>query len=143
MTLAVNIEGPDGLLANVVEGGSISFAPIPDEIVFNELGVNNQVYNYYQPLAGSRFILTGVVATADKDVVADATVIIYEATSPSETTVSKVLFQFVLLKNQQLVVPNFQVRVKPGVWVNAKSDDTDVHMSIIGHFVNFDSEKNS
>ena len=136
MTLAVNIAGRDGNLAAVVEGGSLSFAPIPDEIVFNELGVNDQVYNFYQPLAGSRFILTGVVAASDAQVAAaDSQVIVYEATSPTETTVAKTLFQFVLLKNQQLVIPNFQIKVKPGVWINAKASATDIHMSVIGHFV--------
>ncbi len=135
MSFPITIVGPDGKTANIVEGGSVSFAPLPDEIIFNELGVDNQVYNYYQPLAGSRFILTGVVATADKDVGADATVIIYEATSPEESTVAKTLFQFVLLKNQQLVIPNFQIKVTPDVWINAKTDDDDDHMSVIGHFV--------
>lgn len=106
-----------------------------DEIEFNELAVAAQAYNYYLPLAGSRFILTGVVATADKDVVADATVVIYEASAPDEATVDKVLFQFVLLKNQQLVIPNFSIKVSPGVWINGKTDDDDIHMSVVGHFI--------
>ena len=143
MPLAVNIAGRDGLLANVVEGGSISFAPIPDEIQFKLLDVNDTPYNFYQPLAGSRFILTGVVATAAAGVVGTSTVIVYEAVAPDTATVAKTLFQFVLLKNQQLVIPNFQLKVNPGVWINAKADDTDVHMSVVGHFVTFDAERNT
>lgn len=135
MSLTVRIEGGSGLLANVVEGGSLSFAPLPDEIEFKLLDVDNTPYNFYQPLAGSRFILTGVVATAAAGVQATSTVIVYEAVAPDTATVAKTLFQFVLLKNQQLVIPNFQIKVNPNVWVNAKADDTDIHMSVVGHFV--------
>ena len=119
----------------VGNGGTLTISAIFDVVEFNELAVADQAYNYYQPLAGSKFIFTGVVATADKDVVADATIVIYEADSPESTTVDKVLFQFVLLKNQQLVIPNFQIEVKPNVWINGKTDDDDIHMSVIGHFV--------
>lgn len=129
--IPVNIEG-----VTVAKGGTIPVSGLFDEIEFNELATANQAYNYYQPLAGSRFILTGVVATADKDVTADATVIIYEASNPESTTVDKILFQFVLLKNQQLVIPNFQIAVTPDVWINGKTDDDDIHMSLVGHFVN-------
>lgn len=129
--IPVNIEG-----VTVAKGGTIPVSGLFDEIEFKELATANQAYNYYQPLAGSRFILTGVVATADKDVTADATVIIYEASNPESTTVDKILFQFVLLKNQQLVIPNFQIAVTPDVWINGKTDDDDIHMSLVGHFVN-------
>tara|TARA_R110002126_G_scaffold1757_2_gene10557 strand:- start:3450 stop:3851 length:402 start_codon:yes stop_codon:yes gene_type:complete len=128
--LSVDIDG-----VTIAKGGTIPVSGLFDEIEFNELAVINQVYNYYRPLAGSRFILTGVVATADKDVVADATVVIYEASNPESTTVDKVLFQFVLLKNQQLVIPNFKIAVTPDVWINGKTDDDDIHMSLVGHFV--------
>jgi len=134
--LSVYLVDSSGKQVEVGAGGSLTIAPLFDEIEFNEMAVADQAYNYYLPLAGSKFILTGVVATADKDVVADATVVIYEADSPESTTVDKVLFQFVLLKNQQLVIPNFQIEVNPNVWINGKTDDDDVHMSVIGHFVN-------
>lgn len=134
--IPVYIVDSNGKKVTVGAGGTLSLAPLFDEIEFNELAVADQIYNYYQPLAGSRFILTGVVATADSSVQADATVIIYEASSPTSTTVDKVLFQFVLLKNQQLVIPNFQIKVSPDVWINGKTNDDDVHMSVVGHFVN-------
>jgi len=128
--LSVDIDG-----ITIAKGGTIPVSGLFDEIEFNELAVANQVYNYYQPLAGSRFILTGVVATANNSVVGDATVIIYEADSPESTTVDKVLFKFVLLKNQQLVIPSFQIAVTPDVWINGKTDDDDIHMSVVGHFI--------
>ena len=128
--IPVKIEG-----VTAAKGGTLPVSGLFDEIEFNELAVAGTAYNYYQPLAGSRFIVTGVVATADKDVVADATIIVYEASSPESATVDKTLFQFVLLKNQQLVIPNFQIAVTPDVWINGKTDDDDVHMSVVGHFV--------
>jgi hypothetical protein len=133
--LPVHLTDSSGKEVTVGDGGTLAVAPLFDDIEFNELDVAGQAYNYYIPLAGSRFILTGVVATADKDVAADATVVIYEASTPEEATVDKVLFQFVLLKNQQLVIPNFQIKVTPDVWINGKTDDDDIHMSVIGHFV--------
>lgn len=133
--IEVTLVDSSGREVTVGKGGTLAIAPIAVDIEFNELDTVNQAYNYYLPLAGSRFILTGVVATADKDVVGDATIIIYEADSPESTTVAKVLFQFVLLKNQPLVIPNFQIKVNPNVWINGKTDDDDIHMSVIGHYV--------
>jgi hypothetical protein len=129
------IVGRNGKVVEVASTGAMVITPENDEIVFNELAVANQAYNYYTPLAGSRFVLTGVVVGADKDVVADATVVVYEATAPNTTTVSKVLFQFILLKNQQLVIPSFHILVSPDVWINGKTDDDDIHMSVIGHWL--------
>jgi hypothetical protein len=135
MPIPVLIVGSNGREAVVGEDGTLVVTAQDDEIEFNELAVANQAYNFYEPRAGKRFILTGVVATADKDVVADATVVVYEASSSTETTVDKTLFQFVLLKNQQLVMPGFHITVAHGAWVNGKTDDDDIHMSLIGHFV--------
>lgn len=133
--LPVYLTDSEGKAVAVGDGGTLTIATIFDDIEFNAMEVANQAYSYYLPLAGSRFILTGVVATADKDVTADATIVVYEADSPESTTVDKTLFQFVLLKNQQLVIPNFLIKVTPSVWVNGKTDDDDVYMSVIGHFV--------
>tara|TARA_R110002126_G_scaffold153309_3_gene300487 strand:- start:778 stop:1191 length:414 start_codon:yes stop_codon:yes gene_type:complete len=133
--IPVYVTDSNGREVAVGEGGALTVSPVFDEVAFNELAVADQAYNYYTPLAGSKFILTGVVATADSSVVGDATVIIYEASAPDSTTVDNVLFQFVLLKNQQLVIPNFQIKVTPNVWINGKTNDDDIHMSVIGHFV--------
>lgn len=74
---------------------------------------------------------------ADKQVssTVDATVVIYEATTDSTTTVSKVLIQFAVVQGDIINPARLNLLVNEGRYVNAKTDDDDVHMTILGHYI--------
>lgn len=108
-----------------------------DETVFFELDLVNTAYNYYAPKNGFQFVVTGVVAFADKEVsnASDTNIIIYEAADSTTTTVDKTLLQFGLAQNSTISITPLNVLVNKGKFVNAKTDDDDVHMTIMGYYI--------
>ena len=139
----VRLMGDDNQLAAFNRAGQLLTAPGPfDNVVFNELATINTAYNFFQPDGKRYFLLTGFLVYGDKQVNAstNATVIIYEASQPDSVTVDKVLFQFEVGQNQSIPFPNIRVLVNKGVYVNAKTDDDDIHMTIVGHYIDFNGE---
>jgi hypothetical protein len=104
---------------------------------FNSLAVNDQAYNYYTPIPSYQFIITGILAFATKDVAdnTDTSIIIYEATTPSTATASKVILQFGMGQLTVLPMPGIRLLVSEGVYINAKVDDATVDLNLFGHFV--------
>ena len=138
MALPVYIVGANGKRVHVNRAGELLIADGPyDETVFNELAADDTPYNFYGPKDGMQFVITNVLAYGDKQVASNsnATVIIYEADAPNTLTVGKVLVQFEIGQNQSLPFTGLKILVASGVYVNAKTDDDDVHMTVIGHFI--------
>ncbi len=108
-----------------------------DEVSFKELAVDNTAYNLYKPRIGSVFRITGFIATGDNQIAAnaDSTVVIYEAVNDSTATVAKVLVQFVLTKSTTVTAIGLNIGVNEGVFINAKTDEDDVHLTLMGHFL--------
>ena len=130
--------GTRGAFAQVTPSGELVVAPLAyDETEFNELAVADTAYNFYGPKAEQQFVFTGLLAYADKQVssVTNAPVVVYEATSEDTATVDKVLLQFELGQNQSLPLSGLHILVNSGVWINGKTDDDDVHMTLMGYFI--------
>lgn len=108
-----------------------------NQSVFNELAEPATAYLFYEPKAHHVFLVTGFLAYGDKQVsaVTNATVVIYEAVSPTTTAVDKVLLQFELGQNQALPMTGLNLLASEGRWILAKTDDDDVHMTILGYYL--------
>lgn len=140
MSLDVQLIDGEGSLVKVcvTPSGELVVAPLSyDETKFVELAEPDTAYNYFGPLPNRQFVITTIAAYADKQVSGNtnATVVIYEAISPDTLTVAKVLHQFELGQNQSLPLPGIRILVSPGVWVNGKTDDDDVHLTIMGYYI--------
>jgi hypothetical protein len=136
--LPVRLMGNATQQVKVNEAGELLISDGPyDFTEFRELDVINTAYNFYGPLGREQFVITGFFAYADKQVsnTTNATVIIYESSSKDSITVDKVLFQFEIGQNQAAPFPNIRVLCNKGVYVNAQTDDDDVHLTILGHYV--------
>lgn len=138
MGLAVSITNGRGvksaaLVTNV--GQLVTAAFDYDETEFRELGLVNTPFNFYGPKANHRFVITGIVAVADKEVAsnASATVVVYEAAADDTLTILKVLFQTAMIQDQINILLPLNILVNEGVWVNAKTTDDDIHMTIMGY----------
>lgn len=124
--------------AKVTPSGELVVAPLSyDETVFNVLSTINVGVNFYGPLPQKQFVITGIVFRADKDVsnVADATVVVYEASDSDTATVDKVLYQFAVVRDDKIELTQLRVLVAPGKFINAKTDDADIHMTITGYYI--------
>ena len=135
----VNIEGGDsGRVATVTPDGALAVGPVSFNLVeFNELDATATAYNFYSPLAEKQFVVTSIFAYGDKQVSSstNATVEVYEASSTTETTVDKIIMQFEIGQNQFHPFTNLNLLVNVGKFINAKTDDDDVHMNILGYYV--------
>lgn len=118
--------------------GQLATAPFDyDETKHLELADVDVAYNFYPPKVGHHFIITGLIYSADQQVALNtgATVIIYEASSILSTTIDKVLHQDDMIKNDRVVLLPLNLRVTAGKFLNAKTDDDDIHMTIMGYYI--------
>lgn len=108
-----------------------------DETVFNDMDVADQAYNFYSPRSRKQFVITGALVFADKDIndATDTIIVIYEAESTTSTTVDKVLLQFGMGKLTVLPILPLHLLVNAGKFINAKTGDDDIHMTIFGYYI--------
>ncbi len=143
MTLPVVIEGHDhpnsGITqAKVTASGALvvgSFAY--DETQFNELGTADAAVNFYKPKASKQFVITGLIAAGNLSIAANAlaTVIVYEASTDATATVDKSLVQFGVTRLQTFPLLPLNILVEEGKFVNAKTDDDDIFLTIMGYYI--------
>lgn len=138
MTIKVRLVGPNGEAVTVTENGELVVGPVAyNDPKFLELAEPNTAYNFFVPIDGKQFLIAAIVAKADRDVSVsvDAQVIIYEASSKEELTVDKVLHQDAMVRGERFDFSFANVLVSKGKWVNAKTTDDDIHMTITGHYI--------
>lgn len=136
--LPVRLMGNGSQQVRINEAGELLISDGPyDLVVFNELATINTAYNYFVPKGREQFVITGFLAYGDKQVSGstNATVVIYEASQADSTTEDRVLIQFELGQNQSVPFPNIRILCNKGAYINAKTDDDDIHMTIFGHYV--------
>jgi len=137
MSIKVGLE-QNGITVQVTKSGELVVAPLAyDETVFKELGTDNAGVNFFIPRARKQFVITGFLAVGDQQIApnSNANVIIYEASTVDTATVDKILVQFVIKQDQDIPMPGMHVLVNEGKFVNAKTDDDDVHMTLMGYFI--------
>ncbi len=137
MAIAVQLVGRDNRAAEVTPLGQLVVAARAyDEVVFKELAEDDTAYNFYAPKPGQQFVITLLRAKADRDVspTVDAAVVIYEADTDSTTTVDKVLHQEAMIKGESVTL-SMNLLVTAGKFVNAKTTDDDIHMTVMGYYV--------
>lgn len=138
--ISVNLTGGSSKhKVKVTSSGELVVSPLSyDDTSFNELAEIDTAYNFYEPSPGKQFVITAILAYGDKQVsnVTNATVIIYEASTIDTIVVDKILLQFEIGQNQSIPVSALRTLVSLGKWINAKTDDDDVHMTIMGYYIN-------
>lgn len=139
MSLKIEIEdGRNGskTTAQVTPRGQLVTAPLEfSESYFTLVNVDNQAFNLVSPLARKQFVVTGMSISASRSVgTAGALVEIYEAAGESLTAVSKALLTVdVARSTTETMALNFITT--PGRWINVKSGDSDVYVTIFGYYV--------
>lgn len=127
-----------GTSAKVTRSHELATASVEyEETEFKELAEKDTAYNFYEPLPQKQFIITGLRAKADKQVssTVDAEVVIYEASSIDTTTIDKKLHQEAMVQGDSVTMTGLHVKVNAGKWINAKTTDDDIHITIMGYYV--------
>jgi len=126
------------LAAKVSKLGELVVGPLDyNDTSFQELAADDTGYNFYPPRHGKQFVIKGMWAKADQQTsnTVNATVIIYEASSPTSTVVDRVVWQMAMLRGDLFPMGDMNLLINEGKWLNAKTGDDDIHMNIYGHYV--------
>ena len=135
--LPVRLMGNGSQQVKVNEAGELLVSDGPYDLAkFNELDTVNTAYNFFGPRGREQFVITGFLMYGDKQVSTstNSTVVIYESDAPDSMTEDKILVQVEVGQNQSIPFPNIRILCNKGIYLNAKCDDDDVHMTIFGHY---------
>jgi len=133
-----------GHLARVTHAGELITVRGNYDSTFNAAMTSiNTAYNLVTPKSGFQFIVTGIVLNADKNVSATdgAIAVLYEATSATTTTASKVLLTLNIGKNSTVPLTGILIQTTRGVYVNAKTDDATINITLLGYYLEIDESK--
>lgn len=130
---AVIQDAGSGNRATVTRFGQLVVAPVDYSTpVAKTLDVINTAYNFVDPVMGKNIVITDIILTANKNVGAgDATVVVYEANAPDTTTSDKDIINLEMIKQSNLALTGLNMIVSEGKFVNAKTDDDDVFVTIM------------
>lgn len=127
--------------AKVSSNGQLVTAPFS----YSTTSVQNMLtpdiaYNLVKPIVGCDVVITGFIMSADKDVsnVADATIFIYEADSVESTDLvadSTGDIELGLSRFQQLPLTGLNIKARSGRWINAKTDDAGVKITLFYYYI--------
>ena len=126
------VDPHNGLAARVTEFGQLVVSPIAYSIpVAQTLTAINTGYNFIEPSANHQIVITDIILTADKAVGTNgAAVEIYTANAITDTTVVADVINIEMLKNTSRDLIGLNFIVGKGLWVNAKTDDNNIQVTI-------------
>lgn len=126
-----------GTRACVTPRGQLVTAPLEYSTFYNTTAnVDDTAFNLVTPQSNKRFVITTITLYANKNVgILDAVVDLYEASSPSSTTIDKQLLKQEMPQKTSLVLTGLNIIVTEGKWINVKTDDNDVFVNIAGYYV--------
>lgn len=103
---------------------------------FQNCNVDNTAFNLKEPEAGKQFVVTGAIIAGNRDIGVNGSILVlYEATSTTDTTPATTIIEVEVPKNTifPFLVPN--VITDEGSFINAKCDDNSVRVALYGFFV--------
>lgn len=128
----VIVDPRTGNAARVTEFGQLAVAPLDFSTpVQNDLTVVNTAVNFIAPVAGQSVIITDILISSDRNVgVNGAVVDIYQALADDTTTIDSEILKAEMVKQTARDLTGLNFIVPSGKWVNAKTDDTGVSITI-------------
>jgi len=134
------VTSPDGKSYAIVtpNGEVVTRAIEYDEIKFIELAEPDTAFNFFRPIDTKQFVITSLNGKADQNVsvVADAELVIYEANSETSLTVDRILWEDALIRGDRTGLSPLNILVNKGKYINAKTTDDDIHLTITGYYIN-------
>ena len=137
MAIKAQIVGRSGRIVAVTPNGQLVTSTI--QIMsgtFNNMSVIDTAYNFHAPMAGKRFVVTGLIVATSRNVgVNGASIVFYEGSSIDTLTVDETLLELDMPKSDVLPLLGANFILHEGVFLNGKTDDAEVKASIFGYEV--------
>ena len=133
--MPVTISGDrSSIKVKVTKYGQMVVAPIqystPKTVT---LDVINTAFNFITPIQGSSIVITDIIVAADKNVspTEPAVVEVYTANSDDSMTVIDDIILTQIPRSTTVPITGLNLLVGEGVWVNAKTNDSAVTLTIM------------
>jgi len=130
----VRLKGSLDQIAEVTPHGALCVQIGQHNLIEQRAIVDSSIANFYKPRAFFRFVIDGIIVNADKSVTASSVIEIYEATGATESTVDKTIIKIDILKNDNTNILNINAEIREGKFLNAKADDFNVFVTILGYY---------
>lgn len=134
MTTPVNIQDDGGNIAKVSRFGQLITSPIDySDSITQELTTINTAFNLIEPKAGSSIVITDILVSSAKTVsnTDPADIEIYEAGQIDTIVVDNSIVRPQLLRASNLPLTGLNLLVPEGKFVNAKTDDATVLVTLM------------
>ena len=127
------VDPKTGNKATVSEFGQLTVSPVDYSVPVQEtLTLINTAYTMIEPVDGKLIIITDIILTANKSVgVNDATVTLYTSETKGELTPSGNILELEMQQKTTLPITGINAKIDAGLYVNAKTDDNDVFVTIM------------
>jgi len=132
-TPSVITDNDSGIKARVTKFGQLVVAPLQYSTpLADEIDVANTAFNFIIPKQDQSIVITDIILSADRNVgVNGADVVVYEADSTTTLTEDQIILDVDMVKQTQLTVNGLNLIVPEGKFVNVKSDDTNIKITIM------------
>ena len=120
--------------AKVSPHGQLIVSPIDFSTpVTKTLAVIDTAVNFIEPQTGHFIVITDIIASADKDVsnTTPANVAVYESDEVDSLTIVNEIVSPQLIRAANLPLTGLNLKVQEGRWVNAKTSDAAILLTIM------------
>lgn len=128
----------NGQAVDISPDGELRASPVADKSKFLAIDDPGAAFSFFPPIVGQQFCITLMRYKAAFDVAnnADAEVIIYQDDEIDGTAAAAadILHQDALVRGESATLPALLL-VDAGKFVNAKTSDATIPMTIMGHYV--------
>lgn len=137
MPVQFQLVGRNNRVVEVSPNGEVAVASLEYSTgKFNNMNVNDAAFNFHEPTAGKRFVVTGMIITTNRDVGVNGAVIeFYETSAVDSTVVDKTVSRFDMVKNQNIPISGINIILAEGSFLNGKTDDASALVTITGYEV--------
>ena len=120
--------------AKVTEFGQLVVAPIDySDPVARDMDVIDTAFNFVTPTQDQQIVITDILVSANRDVsnTTPANVEIYEADAIDSLVPSDSIIKPQMIRATNLPLTGLNLLVREGKWVNAKTDDASILLTIM------------
>ena len=137
MAIQVQLVGRNNRIVEVTANGQLVVSPLAYSAgKFNDMSVVGTAYNFHEPTAGKRFVVTGLIVSTTRNVgVNGASIVFYEASAVDSITVDETVLELDMAKSEILPITGTNFILNEGVFLNGKTDDAEVLATIMGYEV--------
>ncbi len=137
MPIQFQLVGRNGRVVEATNNGELAVAPLEYSTgKAQSMDAINTAFNFHQPRAGKRFVITAIITSTSRNVgVNGANIEFYEASAVDETTVDESVLLLDMPKSKVLPLLGLHRILNEGVFLNGKTDDAEVLVTIAGYEV--------